>query len=245
MSAVAHIDEYKSGRFYTDEYRGDMSWNGYENNNLLRNEGHREDGSLQFSDVAMAVGADDQKDARGIAIADFDNDGDLDLAINHNIGDHDKEGLADAVLLRNDVGDRRSWLAVELEGTRSNRDAVGATVIVEAGDDRQLRLVSAGSSYASQHSQRLYFGLGEHRHIDRVTVTWPGGDRQTIENIAARQVLRIVEGQDGATPRTLVAGRLGGHATSDPLDGIDASDPSQATRVAARDTGVQGDAAGR
>ncbi|MEM8930404.1 MAG: ASPIC/UnbV domain-containing protein [Acidobacteriota bacterium] len=214
MSAVAHIDEYKTGRFYTDEYRGNMSWNGYENNNLLRNEGHRDDGSLYFSDVAMALGADDQQDARGIAIADFDNDGDLDLAINHNIGDHDKEGLADAVLLRNDIGDRRSWLAVELEGTQSNRDAVGATVSVEAGADRQLRLLSAGSSYASQHSQRLYFGLGEHDRVDRITVRWPSGELQVIEHVAARQLLRVVEGEVDIAGRTLVAGVLGGRAVS-------------------------------
>lgn len=217
MSAVAHIDEYKTGRFYSDEYRGDMSWNGYENNNLLRNEGSREDGSLRFSDVAMALGADDQQDARGIAIADFDNDGDLDLAINHNIGDHDKDGLADAVLLRNDIGEHRSWLAVELEGTRSNRDAVGAMVIVEAGEDRQLRHVSAGSSYASQHSQRLYFGLGEHGRVDRVTVRWPGGGTQVIEGLEARQVLRVVEGQEGAARRTLIAGVLGA-PTAGPAD---------------------------
>lgn len=185
-----------------------MSWNGYENNNLLRNEGCEGDGVPRFSDVAMALGADDQKDARGIALADFDNDGDLDLAINHNVGDHDKEGLANAVLLRNDIGERRAWLAVELRGERSNRDGVGATVIVEAGDDRQLGLVSAGSSYASQHSGRLYFGLDAHQKVDRLSVRWPGGETQQMEDLPVNHVVRIVEG-GGFEVDVLESGRLG------------------------------------
>ena len=208
MSAVAHIDEYKTGRFYSDDYRGDMSWNGYENNNLLRNEGCDENGVPRFSDVAMALGADDQKDARGLALADFDNDGDLDLAINHNVGDHDQEGLADAVLLRNDIGEQRGWLAVELRGVRSNRDAIGATVVVESAGGAQMGLVSAGSSYASQHSGRLLFGLGEHARVDRLTVRWPSGESHSLDDLPARRLVRLSE--DGELEiLTLEAGRLG------------------------------------
>ena len=77
MSAVAHINEYKTGKFYRDDFRGDISWNGYEHNVLLRNEGPDSKGALQFSDVAMATGADDIRDARGTATGDFDNDGDV------------------------------------------------------------------------------------------------------------------------------------------------------------------------
>lgn len=195
MSAVAHIDEYKTGRFYTDEYRGDMSWNGYENNNLFRNEGCDADGVPRFTDVAMALGADDGRDARGIAIADYDNDGDLDIAVNHNIGDHGPSDRANATYLRNDIGAARAWLAVELQGTLSNRDAVGAMVTVITGDREQLRLLSAGSSYASQHSHRLYFGLGDRERIDRLTVRWPSGGSVTFEDLAVRQLVRIVEGE--------------------------------------------------
>ncbi len=212
MSAVAHIDEYKTGKFYTDEFRGDMSWNGYENNNLLRNEGCSEDGIPRFVDVAMALGADDGKDARGVAIADFDNDGDLDVAINHNPGDHGPSDRADASYLRNDVGSSRSWLAVDLRGTESNRDAVGAVVEVRTGELSQLRLVSAGSSYASQHTQRLYFGLDKHRSVDRLTVRWPSGRVDEFLNLDSNQLLRIVEGGDLVTamlpqsePREVVA----------------------------------------
>ena len=79
MSAVAHIKEYKTGKFFRDEFRGDISWNGYEHNVLLRNEGPDANGTLEFTDIAMAAGADDDKDGRGMATADFDNDGRQDI----------------------------------------------------------------------------------------------------------------------------------------------------------------------
>lgn len=199
MSAVAHIKEYKTGKFYQDQFRGDISWNGYEHNVLLRNEGQDRNGTLRFTDVAMALGADDIKDGRGMAIADFDNDGSLDIVINNNPGDNGDASRARASLLHNQIGSRRNWLAVELEGTASNRDGVGAMVTVEAGGDKQLRLVSAGSGFASQNSARLYFGLNDKKQIDALTVRWPSGRVERFENdkgapIAARQLVRIREG---------------------------------------------------
>jgi hypothetical protein len=194
LSAVAHINEYKTGRFYTDEFRGDMSWNGYENNNLLRNEGCAADGTPRFTDVAMALGADDEKDGRGVAVADFDNDGDLDIAVNHNPGDSGDASRAQATLLRNDIGAQRHWLAVELVGTQSNRDAVGAELLLESGDLRQLRLVTAGSSYASQHHQRIYFGLGDHQLASRLEVRWPSGLVETLDDLEAGWLVRLEEG---------------------------------------------------
>ncbi len=165
---------------------------------LLRNEGSAPDGTLQFTDVAMATGADDIRDARGMATADFDNDGDLDIVINNNLGDSGRAELARATLLRNNVGHRRNWLAIELLGTKGNRDAVGALVTVEAGNERFVRLVSAGSGFASQHSARLYFGLGENTHVRAVTVRWPNGHVEIFEHVGkgsieARRVLRITE----------------------------------------------------
>ena len=195
MSAVAHIKDYKTGKFYRDDFRGNISWNGYEHNVLLRNEGVAPNGTLQFTDVAMASGADDIRDARGIATADFDNDGDLDIVVNNNPGDSGRAELSRATLLRNNVGERRNWLAIELRGTESNHDAVGATVTVEAGGQKFTRLVSAGSGFASQQSGRLYFGLGDNTQIDVVTVRWPKGrvEEFSKERIAARQLIRITE----------------------------------------------------
>jgi len=194
MSAVAHIDQYKTGRFYSDDYRGDFSWNGFEYNVLLRNEGPGPDGTPHFTDIAMAAGVDDIHDARAVATADFDNDGDLDIAVNHNAGDPARNTLVEPVLLRNNVGSRRSWLAVELRGTESNRDAVGALVRVTTADGQQMRHVSTGSAYASQQSARLYFGLADAEQVERVWVRWPSGLVESFDNIEARQLVRITEG---------------------------------------------------
>jgi hypothetical protein len=217
VSAVAHIDEFKTGRYYKDESRGTLSWNGFENNVLLQNQGVGEDGIPRFIDVGQAVGADDILDSRGVALADYDNDGDLDIAINHNRGDSGIEQVP-VTLLRNDIGQQRGWLAVELVGlssrngtsaagiSHSNRDAVGAMVRIEAGDTRQLRVVSAGSGYASQSSNRVYFGLGDRTAVDTLTVRWPSGQQQTFTGIDAGQVIRITEGADAVEPVVIAGG---------------------------------------
>lgn len=200
MSAVAHIDDYKTGLHYSDDFRGEMSWNGYEYNNLLRNEGCQQGGGdpgcrLRFSDVAHALGADDLQDSRGVAPADFDRDGDLDLAINHNTGHDPMAPQGPAVLLRNDVGAAHGWLSVRLEGTASNRDAIGAVVFLEAGGRRQMRQRTAGSGYASQRSGWLHFGLGGAETADRLTVRWPSGKEETFQGLSARSRVHIVEGE--------------------------------------------------
>ena len=170
---------------------------------LLRNEGIGANGVPTFSDIGQAAGCDDAKDGRGLAIADFNNDGALDLAISNNPGDCGKE-TAPATVLQNNTGAKRSWLAVELIGTTCNRDAIGAEVVAEIDTNRagvkphlakQLRLVSAGSSYASQHSARLYFGLDTAERVDRLTVRWPGGATETFTNVAAKQVAKITQGK--------------------------------------------------
>jgi ASPIC and UnbV/FG-GAP-like repeat len=197
LSAVAHIKEYKTGKLYSDAFRGGLSWNGYERNVLLRNDGADANGVPHFTDVAVALGADDIRDARGMATADFDNDGDLDIVINNNPGDMvEDQNHARATFLRNNLGQNRSFLAVELEGTQSNRDGVGAMVTIEAGGIKQLRHAAAGSGYASQHSARLYFGLNDATRVDTLTVRWPSGLIERFENIEARRLIHITEGSD-------------------------------------------------
>lgn len=166
---------------------------------LLRNDGPDANGAPVFSDVAMATGADDIRDARGMATLDFDNDGDLDVVVNNNPGDSGRAELARATLLRNNVGERRNWLAVELRSPGKNSHAVGAQVTLEVGGEKQVRLVSAGSGFASQHSERLYFGLGDHDRADAFVVHWPSGRVERVEQvggqpIAARRLVRLTEG---------------------------------------------------
>jgi hypothetical protein len=200
-SSVTQIRQYQSGQYYQDSFRGERSWNGYERKVLLRNEGIGPDGILRFANVAMAVGADDIKDGRGVACGDFDNDGDLDIVMNTNPGDSGHTS-APPVLLRNDVGQRRNWLAVELVGTQCSREAIGAEVHIRCAGSpgtepfRAMRHVAVGSGYASQNSGRLHFGLGDdHPVVSSLTVRWPGGrSEQTFENVQANRWVKIQEG---------------------------------------------------
>lgn len=121
--------------------------------------------------------------ARGAAQADYDNDGDIDIVILSR-----GEGLT---LLENQGGNSRSWLTVELRGLAPNTQAVGATVVINAGGQKQAGAVSAGSSYLSMDDPRVHFGLGDQDIADWVEVRWPNGEVERLENVPANQVLRI------------------------------------------------------
>ncbi len=180
--------KYKSGWFFNPQNYGGRSWHGWERNRHLRNNG---DGT--FSEIGRASGTDLILNSRGIAFADFWNRGVLDIAVAASTDRH--------ALLRNDVGLRRNWLAIELEGGAgrlpdgTNRDAVGARVTVRAGQQRQMREVVLGDGYGSQNSLRQYFGLGAARQVDELTVRWPrSGRTQTFRNLAAGRFYRLAEG---------------------------------------------------
>jgi hypothetical protein len=137
-----------------------------------------------------------------MACGDFDNDGDLDIVINTNPGDCGHTGLP-PIVLRNEIGQKRNWLAVELVGARSNREAIGAEVHIRCSARERakplqaMRHVTAGSGYASQNSHRLQFGLGENRDsVTSLSVRWPGSTSvQSFENIPANHWVRIREGE--------------------------------------------------
>ena len=182
-NVVGSQKEYKTGIFFDPRHFGTQSWHGWERNRHLLNNG---DGT--FREIGRAAGTDLLTNSRGVAMADFWNRGAMDLAVAASADRH--------ALLRNDVGSGRPWLQVELVGTKSNRDGVGARVTVQAGGRKQVQEVVLGDSYASQSSLRLHFGLGEATRVEELTVRWPAsGTVQTFRDVAAGRIVQVTEGK--------------------------------------------------
>ncbi len=163
--------------------REDYSWNGEEANVLYARRGGR------FYDFSGVSGLDYAEDSRAFAATDFDGDGNLDLLLKSRRGPQVRA-------LRNDWGAPRRSLAIQLRGTRSSRDAIGAWVEVAHARGRSLQVLPAGSGYLSQHTKRLYFGLGEDKTAATVRVRWPSGLVQEFHNLAAGFRYEIEEGSE-------------------------------------------------
>ena len=151
-------------------------------------------GKGTFREVAADAGEgfDRPKVGRGLAYGDFDRDGDLDLLITTNNGP--------AYLYRNDQLAGNRSIRFQLVGTKSNRDAIGATVRIFAGGMEQSRVVKGGSSYLSQSELPVTFGVEKHDRIDRVVIDWPSGQTQEFKNLAAGRAYDCTEGK-GIVPR--------------------------------------------
>ena len=107
-----------------------------------------------------------------------------------------------ALLYRNTVepSPSRHWVELQLVGTRSNRSAIGAEVVVEAGGVRRRGIIDGGMGFASQNDRRLHFGLGAASRVDRVTIYWPSGLVQTLRGVESDQLLRVVEPGPATSP---------------------------------------------
>ena len=123
---------------------------------------------------------------RGAAYADVDSDGDLDVLITANGGA--------ARLLENDGGNSNNMVRVQTVGVVSNRDGIGSRVEVSAGGNERWQIVKTGSSYASQSELPLTFGLGSSTRVANITVTWPSGQVDSIDDVEANQLITIEEG---------------------------------------------------
>ncbi|HVT60583.1 MAG TPA: CRTAC1 family protein [Thermoanaerobaculia bacterium] len=165
---------------------GKKSLSGYEKKKLF----HNEHGQL-FRNEAARHGLDSTRDGRGIAVADFDNDGRLDLFVT-NAND-------EPYLYHNVLPTGAHWAEFQLEGRKSNRDAVGTRLYLTTGGRRLLRFVDGGNGFASQSTKRVHFGLAGAATVDQLEVLWPSGLRQTFSGFAADHLYRIVEGQPALT----------------------------------------------
>jgi tetratricopeptide (TPR) repeat protein len=158
----------------------------HERNVLLRN-----DGRGGFDDVSGTASLDVDQDGRSFAVFDPDGDGRPDVVL---LAPRSSPQLR---LYRNEFDAGHAALALRLTGTKSNRDAVGARVTVEADQARPTRVLMAGSGFLSQHSKEMLFGLGRSRRILKVTITWPSGLVQTLTDLPINHRVFVEEGRDG------------------------------------------------
>jgi len=143
----------------------------------------------KFLDVSVERGEYFEKEyvGRGACFGDYDNDGDIDAYI-VNLNDH-------GVFLRNNKGNQNNWLLIKLIGQTSNRDGIGARVIISTGDRMQTAQKKSTNGYLSQNDPRMHFGLSNNTMVDRIEVIWPSGKVQILENIKAGQILTIKESE--------------------------------------------------
>jgi Flp pilus assembly protein TadD/peroxiredoxin len=162
--------------------RSDSSWSGYERNVMFAN---NRDGT--FSQVSGAVGLDFPEDSRSFALADLDHDGRLEVILKNR-------NAPQLRILRNAMKDIGHSIVFRLRGTKSNRDAIGAAITVEAGSLRQTRYLQAGSGFLAQHSKEMLFGVGKADGTIRASIRWPNGLTQEFENLPVNHRVEIEEG---------------------------------------------------
>ncbi|PYU60449.1 MAG: hypothetical protein DMG55_10610 [Acidobacteria bacterium] len=143
----------------------------------------------KFTDISVSAGPGITKpfNSHGVAAADFDNDGDVEILVNNS---HDPPSL-----LKN-YGEHGNWVMLKLVGTKSNRDGIGARVTVHVDGQQQLQEVHSGGGYISQSDFRLHFGLGKATRAETIEVQWPSGQRQVFHDVSAGKFYLIEEGRD-------------------------------------------------
>jgi tetratricopeptide (TPR) repeat protein len=177
--------EYEQGWNAINELiRSDGTWSGYERNVFYAN---NRDGT--FSDVSAALGLDFIEDGRSFALADFDHDGRMEIVLKNRNGPQLR-------LLQNVVEHLPSSIAFRLEGTKSNRDAVGAVITIETESVRRTRSLQAGSGFLAQHSKEVFFGLGNSKGPVRASIHWPSGLVQELKNLPPDHRIWVKEGSD-------------------------------------------------
>lgn len=145
------------------------------------------DGAAKFVDVAQAVGATDTYDGRSVVMADLWNRGVLDVVVANQRGP--------LLIYKNTVAPGNEWLGFSLEGTKSNRSAIGAQVTLYWNGQQQIQQVSGGSGFAAQNDRRLHFGLGKDPQVEKAVIRWPSGKVQTVESLTPGKLYTIKEAE--------------------------------------------------
>ena len=179
------VDAFETQHEVSDLCRAGDSFAGQERNRLLLAIASR-----QFADYSNSSGLDYMDDGRAIAHTDWDGDGDIDVIVANRTAPRLR-------ILQNQLKGENHFIKFRLFGRDSNRDAIGSRVEVKL-KDRPINLVrtlNAGSGRMAQSSKTLHFGLGRDAEIEKVTVHWPNGRRQTFDNLKTKTLYRIVEGE--------------------------------------------------
>lgn len=144
-------------------------------------------GSGQFEETASVLGLDSNLDGRALAYGDIDNDGDLDLIVSNRNYPH-------ITVLRNDHPGKNRFLGIHLEGTKSNRQAIGSRIDLQCDQNKQTRLVTLGEGFLTQNTQTAWFGLGDCKSTSKALISWASGSFQTISNLESNKKYLIQEG---------------------------------------------------
>ena len=163
--------------------RSDETWSGYERNMFYANNG---DGT--YSDVSGAVGLDFIEDGRSFALADFNHDGRLEVFLKNR-------NAPQLRILQNEIRDLPSSISFRLQGSKSNRDAIGAAITVESSSARQTRMVQAGTGFLCQHSKDVFFGLGNSQGSIKASIRWPSGHIQELRDLPLNHRIWVEEGK--------------------------------------------------
>lgn len=145
------------------------------------------DGAGQFEDIAHNVGVTDTHDGRAVAVGDLWNNGVLDVIVANQGGP--------LLIYKNYVDPAEKWVEFHLEGTKSNRDAIGAEVTLYWNGKRQLQQVAAGTGFAAENDLRVHFGLGKNPQFEKAVIRWPSGVTQTVNHLMPDQLYQVKESQ--------------------------------------------------
>ena len=175
------------------DYDNDMDMDISKTNGALKHlYGHEDqifqnEGNGKFRDISLELGEYFQKEyvGRGACLGDYDNDGDIDIYI-VNLNDHSR-------FLRNNKGNQNNWLILNLIGTLSNRDGIGARVKITAGGKTQIAQKKSTVGYLSQNDPRIHFGLAKNEMAETLEIKWPSGKIQVLEHVKANQIIDIKE----------------------------------------------------